>query len=180
MKNISFPITQVIKAVNTAKNEGRKVVLTLGSWDMLHVGHMRYIEEAKKLGDLLVVGVDSDAKIKERKGKDRPIVKQKERVEMLSHLQHIDLLFILSGEDTSISVTEKIKPSILVLSKTSQNKDNELRLKKSCGSIVVLPAQAETSTTAKIRKLHIDGMKRLYSSISIEINNIIKKEVEKM
>ncbi len=180
MKNISFTINKITDLVNVYKSNGNKVVLTLGSWDMLHVGHMRYIEEAKKKGDILIVGVDSDAKISERKGKDRPIVKQKERIEMLSHLKYIDMLFIIDGEETSISVTEKIRPNVLIVSKTSQNKDNELRLKKNCDSIIILPAQAETSTTAKIRKLHIDGMKRLYTSISLEINNIIKKEVEKM
>ena len=180
MKNITFPIKKITELVALYKSNGNKVVLTLGSWDMLHVGHMKYFEEGKKLGDILIVGVDSDAKITERKGKDRPIVKQKERLEMLTHLKHIDMLFIIDGEETSISVTEKIKPSVLLMSKTSQNKDNETRLKKNCDSIVILPAQAETSTTAKIRKLHIDGMKKLYTSISLEINNIIKKEVEKM
>jgi D-beta-D-heptose 7-phosphate kinase/D-beta-D-heptose 1-phosphate adenosyltransferase len=180
MKNISFTIDKISELVNVYKSNGNKVVLTLGSWDMLHVGHMKYIEEAKRRGDILIVGVDSDAKITERKGKNRPIVKQKERVEMLAHLKHVDMLFIIDGEETSISVTEKIKPNVLVMSKTSQNKDNEIKLKKNCDSIIILPAQAETSTTAKIRKLHIDGMKRLYNSISLEINNIIKKEVEKM
>ena len=82
MKNISFPINKITELVNVYKENGNKVVLTFGSWDMLHVGHMKYIEEAKKMGDILIVGVDSDAKISARKGKDRPIVKQKERIEI--------------------------------------------------------------------------------------------------
>ena len=123
MRNITFPINKMVELVDVFKSNGNKIVLTLGSWDMLHVGHMRYIEQAKKLGDILIVGVDSDSKIQERKGKDRPIVKQKERLEMLSHLKHIDMLFVIDGKETSTSITEKIKPDVLIVSKTSQNKD---------------------------------------------------------
>lgn len=166
------------KIVGRLKEENKKIVLTLGSWDMLHVGHMRYIQQAKKCGDFLIVGVDSDRKIKERKGNDRPIVPQNERIEMLSHINHIDGIYLIDLTDTSISIAEIIKPDILVVSKTSQNKSNEKNLKKNCGDIIILPAQAETSTTAKIRKLHIDGMKKMYAAINKEILNIIKREIE--
>ena len=78
--------TELSDFVKKAKLEGKTIALTSGSWDILHVGHMRYIEEAKKQADILIIGVDSDKKIKKRKGEDRPIVPEQERIEMISHL----------------------------------------------------------------------------------------------
>src|SRR5271156_3110053 len=68
--------------VKHCRGLGLKIVLTQGSWDMVHIGHARYLEEAKRHGDFLVVGVDSDEKIRRRKGPDRPVVPEGERLEM--------------------------------------------------------------------------------------------------
>ena len=69
-----------------------QIVLTMGTFDILHVGHCRYLAKAKDHGDILVVGVDSDEKVKKRKGPNRPVVPAEERREMLSHIRHVDLV----------------------------------------------------------------------------------------
>src|SRR3989304_5889449 len=84
----------VAQFVEKERRDGKKIVLTQGSFDMLHIGHARYCKEAKKHGDLLIVGVDSDEKIKARKGPDRPIVPEDERLEMLTYLSSVDLVVL--------------------------------------------------------------------------------------
>ena len=76
---------------------GLRLVLTSGSFDLVHLGHVKYLAKAKELGDVLIVGVDSDAKIRRRKGEDRPMVPQSERLEMLAHQRPVDVIFLASG-----------------------------------------------------------------------------------
>src|SRR5688572_3071996 len=70
-------------------NPNDKVVLTQGTYDLVHIGHARYFQKAKSYGDFLIVGVDSDEKVKVRKGPDRPVVPEDERLEMLTYLKPI-------------------------------------------------------------------------------------------
>src|SRR3712207_9256771 len=78
-------LDQLSKTVEHLKGIGLKIVLTSGSFDLIHLGHVKYLAKAKREGDVLVVGVDSDAKIRRRKGEDRPMVPEQERLEMLAH-----------------------------------------------------------------------------------------------
>src|SRR3954465_12772893 len=71
--------------VANLKGLGQRVVLTSGSFDLIHLGHVKYLAKAKELGDVLVVGVDSDRKIRDRKGEDWPLVPQQERLRLLAH-----------------------------------------------------------------------------------------------
>lgn len=153
---------QLSKFVAQCKAEGKRIVLTSGSWDILHVGHMRYLLSARNLGDVLIVGVDSDTKIRKRKGKDRPVVPEKERLEMLSFLECVDALYVKTPRHKPNALIKIVMPDVLVVSETTNHGDDE-KLKKQnlCGEICVLPPQAQTSTTARIRLLHIDGQKRL-------------------
>src|SRR4051812_15283645 len=82
---------KIKKFVSHCRGLGLRIALVQGSWDMIHVGHARYLENGKKHGDLLIVGVDEDKKIRHRKGPDRPIVPEEERLEMLTHLRPVDL-----------------------------------------------------------------------------------------
>ncbi len=165
------------KHIMKHKKDGKKVSLTSGSWDMLHVGHMRYIKKAKSYADILVVGVDSDEKIQERKGEDRPVVQEKERLEMLSHLKYIDYLFVKNQKDRSLHLVDIVRPDYLVVSETSQHENGHIdKMKKYCKNIVILPEQAETSTTAKIRRLHMEGLKEFASVLIDTINNLVKNQ----
>lgn len=91
----------------------KKVVFTNGCFDLLHVGHVRYLQEARSLGDLLVVGVNTDVSIRALKGPSRPIQCEGDRVEILSALACVDFA-VLFGEETPEKLIQKVKPDILV------------------------------------------------------------------
>jgi len=91
----------------------KEIVFTNGCFDILHVGHVRYLQAAKVKGDLLVVGLNSDSSVKELKGEKRPIVPEKERAEMLAALEVIDYVVIFD-ELTAKGVIGKLQPDIYV------------------------------------------------------------------
>lgn len=90
-----------------------KVVFTNGCFDILHAGHVRYLKAAKALGDILIVGLNSDSSTRSIKGKLRPIVPEGERGEVLAGLESVDMV-VLFNEDTPIKLIEAIEPDILV------------------------------------------------------------------
>ncbi len=153
---------------------GLKVVLTQGTFDMIHVGHGRYLKEAKQHGDILVVGVDSDKKVRHRKGPERPVVPQEERLEMLSHLRYVDLVFLKELGDPKWSLIKTINPDVLVATKKTYNPKQLKELKNYCGKVVVLEPRATTSTSAKIRLLQIGTAKKLGQSLTPKIMSVIE------
>ena len=92
---------------------GKKVVFTNGCFDILHSGHVLYLEEAKSLGDILVLGLNSDNSVKRIKGNDRPICSEHERAIVLSGLSFVDKIIIFE-EDTPYDLINKIQPDVLV------------------------------------------------------------------
>ncbi|MBM7623009.1 D-glycero-beta-D-manno-heptose 1-phosphate adenylyltransferase [Sporohalobacter salinus] len=103
--------------------EDEEIVFTNGCFDILHVGHVRYLQEAKAKGDLLVVGINSDESVRQLKGKKRPIVPEMERAEMLAALEMIDYVIIFT-ELTAKNIISELKPDIYV--KGGDYKVNEL------------------------------------------------------
>ncbi|MDE5602924.1 MAG: D-glycero-beta-D-manno-heptose-7-phosphate kinase [Helicobacter sp.] len=99
-----------------------KIVFTNGCFDILHLGHIDYLNKAKNLGDLLIVGLNSDSSIKSLKGKDRPINSQYDRIAMLCALECIDFVIVFE-EDTPLELIKKIKPDILVKGKDYLGKE---------------------------------------------------------
>lgn len=95
------------------KSNGRKVVFTNGCFDLLHVGHVKYLQKARALGDLLVLGLNSDASIRRLKGAKRPLIGQEERAHILAALDCIDYLVIFD-EDTPLELIAQLRPDILV------------------------------------------------------------------
>src|SRR5690606_40919246 len=91
-------------------NKGKKIVFTNGCFDILHRGHVTYLAEAKKLGDLLVMGVNSDASVKRLKGPERPINNEEDRKYVLSQLKPVDFAEIFE-EDTPLNLIKKISPA---------------------------------------------------------------------
>jgi rfaE bifunctional protein nucleotidyltransferase chain/domain len=91
----------------------RRVVLTNGVFDLLHVGHLRYLQAARALGDALIVGLNSDASTRRLKGPTRPIHGEDERAELLAGLACVDAVVIF-GEDTAVSLVEAIRPDLWV------------------------------------------------------------------
>lgn len=90
-----------------------KIVFTNGCFDLLHVGHVRYLNQARALGDLLVVGLNSDASVKRLKGDERPLQNEEDRLEILAGLECVDFVTLFT-EDTPIKLIEIVKPNILV------------------------------------------------------------------
>jgi rfaE bifunctional protein nucleotidyltransferase chain/domain len=95
------------------KNKGKKIVFTNGCFDILHRGHVTYLAEAKKLGDLLVIGLNADASVKRLKGPERPINNEKDRQYVMSQLKSVDFVEIFT-EDTPLNLILTVKPDVLV------------------------------------------------------------------
>jgi rfaE bifunctional protein nucleotidyltransferase chain/domain len=113
MSKIILNHNQLQNEILIIKNNGRKVVFTNGCFDILHAGHVDYLNKAKSSGDILVVALNSDASISRIKGDKRPIVPFEQRAFVISNLQCVDFVTIFE-EDTPAEVIEKILPNVLV------------------------------------------------------------------
>ncbi len=103
----------IIDIIEEKKKEGKKIVFTNGCFDIIHAGHVDYLEKAKSLGDFLVVGLNSDESVRKLKGEGRPVNPQEERKKVLSALKPVDLVIIFD-EDTPERLIKEIKPDVLV------------------------------------------------------------------
>ena len=101
------------KTLAALKSKGKKIVFTNGCFDILHVGHVDYLSKARRLGDVLVVGLNSDSSVKKIKGKDRPINKESDRAKVLSSLYFVDYITSFN-ETTPEDLIKKVRPDILV------------------------------------------------------------------
>jgi len=106
-------LTEIKKIRSKLKTEGKKIVFTNGVFDLVHAGHVDYLSKAKKLGDVLIVGLNSDDSVKRIKGDRRPILKQEERAFILSNLKPVDYV-VLFDDDTPEKLISEIIPDILV------------------------------------------------------------------
>ena len=134
--------------------QGKKIVFTNGCFDILHVGHARYLAEARALGDLLVVGLNSDSSVRGLKGPNRPVVPEDERAEMLAHLESVDYvcLFDESRPDALIDV---VKPHIHAKGGDYRPEDlpEAAVVRKHGGEVVVLSLVHGKSTTNIIERI---------------------------
>ncbi|MEP6914297.1 MAG: D-glycero-beta-D-manno-heptose 1-phosphate adenylyltransferase [Acidobacteriota bacterium] len=99
--------------VSLERTQGRRVVFTNGVFDLLHPGHVRYLQEARALGDLLIVGLNADASVRRNKGPKRPLTPEAERAELLAALACVDAVVIFA-EDTPDEIVRLVQPDILV------------------------------------------------------------------
>ncbi len=106
-------LEDVLKLVERERQKMNKVVFTNGCFDLLHVGHVRYLQEAKKLGQFLVVALNTDTSVQKLKGPQRPIQNENDRGEILAALACVDATFLFS-EETPAKVIQQIRPDILV------------------------------------------------------------------
>ena len=110
---MQFLLKDNIEIINIIKAERKKIVFTNGCFDLLHVGHIRYLAQAKKLGDFLIIGLNSDSSVKELKGEDRPINSFEDRANLLSAIESVDSV-IMFEEQTPENLIKDIVPDILV------------------------------------------------------------------
>ena len=142
------------KLVEELKKQNKTVVFTNGCFDILHVGHLRYLNEAKKQGDILIVGVNSDASVRRLKGETRPINSEQDRSEMLCGLKAVDYTVIFE-EDTPMEIIEFLKPSIHVKGGDYKKEDlPETKIVESYGGEVrILSFVQGKSTTNIVKKI---------------------------
>ena len=110
---MQFLFKDNIEIINRIKADRKKIVFTNGCFDLLHVGHIRYLAQAKRLGDFLIIGLNSDSSVKELKGEDRPINSFEDRATLLSAIESVDLV-IMFEEQTPENLIKDIVPDILV------------------------------------------------------------------
>jgi len=175
---IIFNPQEIKPIVEQARKNGQKIVLTQGSFDLVHIGHARYCEKAKSFGDLLIVGVDSDQKVKKRKGKNRPIVPQDERMEMLTHLRSVDYVVLKELGDPKFNLIKAIKPDVLVATKDTYDTATIRQLEAMCGKIVVLEPMATTSTTGKIRLMQMNTANSIKDKMTSKLISTIEDVLE--
>ena len=181
-----------IEALKKARAEGKKIGLVQGSWDQFHIGHLRYIKKAKENCDYLIVGMDSDAKIQKRKGKNRPLIPQEERYEMIKELgisktgsyelgkNLADDIVIKEADEKKWGLIKEVCPDILITITENYTIEEYNELTKICSSILVLPRQAETSTSAKLRKKLIANMSDKVPDFQNKLDKAVKETAERL
>lgn len=139
---------ELLKIIKNLKSKGKRVVFTNGCFDLLHLGHVRYLEEAKSLGDILVVAVNSDSSVRKLKGPKRPIFPEADRTEILSCLACVDYITIFNEPDPLKLITS-LKPNLLVKGgdwAREQIVGREV-VENSGGDLLIIPFVKGSSTT---------------------------------
>jgi rfaE bifunctional protein nucleotidyltransferase chain/domain len=155
-------LEEMTRTVTHLKGLGYTVVLTSGSFDLIHLGHVKYLARAKQFGDVLAVGVDSDAKIQRRKGPDRPMVPQDERLEMLAYQRPVDLIYLKDDGEETWALIKAVEPDVLILTADhSYSEDHLQALGEFCGRIEVVERQASVTTSERIRQMYMNLGERL-------------------
>jgi rfaE bifunctional protein nucleotidyltransferase chain/domain len=147
-------LDEIIVLRKELKASGKRLVFTNGCFDILHVGHVRFLNLARALGDRLVVALNSDRSVRQIKGKSRPVIPEMERAEVLSALGSVDYVFLFD-DSTPQRIIDAIVPDILV-----KGSDWELSrvvgretVENSGGSVLTVPVVEGSSTTDIIRKV---------------------------
>lgn len=160
-KKIAPDYEELKKKVEAHKVLGHKIVCTIGSWDMLHIGHLRYLHRAKDQGDILIVGVDSDRGIKAYKNPLRPIIPQDERMEMLSYQAPVDYITLIDDIDDegswSYELIRQVPIDTFVAVEGSYPEDQLDKIRKHTPEVIILPRQAEQTSSTDIIQNVVKG-----------------------
>ena len=144
-----------LSRVKIAKKRGKTVGLVQGSWDLFHIGHLKYIMRARAMCDFLVIGMDSDAKIQKRKGITRPIIPEDERSEFVRLLDIADAIVLKPADEPKWNLVKTVQPDVLIAIQENYTDEEIRQLQEFCGRVAILPRQARTSTSDKIRQITI-------------------------
>jgi rfaE bifunctional protein nucleotidyltransferase chain/domain len=156
--------TDVVRFVAEACAAGRTIVFTNGVFDILHPGHVRYLQDARALGEILIVGLNADASVRRNKGPERPINPENERAEILAALACVDAVVIFD-EDTPAEIVRAVQPDVLV--KGADWPADQIvgrdTVEARGGRVVLMPVEPGHSTTAIVERI-----RRLPSQTSLE------------
>lgn len=159
-----FTPARLGEKVRGLQKQGYSIVFTNGCFDILHVGHVRYLNEAKNQGDILVVGMNSDNSVRRIKGEKRPIIREEQRAEVLASLSCIDYITIFSEIDP-LRVIKIIKPNILI--KGADWPEDKIIgadfVKKNGGRVIRIPVVPDISTSTII-----DAIIERYNNLQTE------------
>jgi D-beta-D-heptose 7-phosphate kinase / D-beta-D-heptose 1-phosphate adenosyltransferase len=149
-------LVELKNIVQTAKQKGKKVVWTNGCFDIMHVGHILYLEKARRLGDLLIVGLNSDSSVRSFKGPSRPIVEEKQRAKLMSALSCVDYVTVFD-EPSPVQIIEFLQPDVYAkggdYNLASLNQDERRTVEAYGGRIELLPGVPGMSTSHLIDKI---------------------------
>jgi len=137
------------------ENRGR-VVLAGGCFDILHIGHVQFLSEAKKMGDTLVILLENDEKVKKLKGRNRPIFTQEIRAEMLSALICVDLVVVLptmENDTQYMNLVMKIKPDVIAVTENDPHTEEKKRQAKTVGGELRTIPFVKTPSTSALAKI---------------------------
>lgn len=128
------------------KLKNQRIIFTAGGFDLIHVGHTRYLAEAKHKGDILIVGISSNSEIKALKGPDRPIVDESARAEMIASLMVVDYVFVMPPINSVVSSIEALRPVVMIVPDDNWNtgyKDSPeaVAMAKNKGKVELIPRQ---------------------------------------
>lgn len=172
---------RLLVEVEKARGSGKTIGLVQGSWDLFHLGHLKYIKEARNLCDYLIIAMDSDEKIRKRKGAGRPIIPEQERYEFLNKLGLGNYVVIKEAEEKKWGLIKAVRPDVLIAIKENYTEEQIKKLEEYCGSVKILPRQSTSSTSDKIRKATIAGqmgkIDGLYEKVNASIE-LMKQRIQ--
>jgi rfaE bifunctional protein nucleotidyltransferase chain/domain len=145
---------ELVEIIKHEKKAGKKIVFTNGCFDLIHIGHIRYLKEAKEKGDILIVAVNSDSSTGKLKGNGRPVVPEEERAEILSSFYFVDYVVIFS-EDTAVKLISSLQPHILIKGGDYRRKEiAERKIMEEIGGEVIIASEvSEHSTQSLLEKI---------------------------
>jgi rfaE bifunctional protein nucleotidyltransferase chain/domain len=140
--------------IDQLKKEGKKIVFTNGCFDILHVGHTRYLREAKKAGDIMILALNSDESVRSLKGEKRPLIPESERADVVASLESVDFVTIFH-ETTPLKLIEYLMPDILVKGGdwAEEKVVGRESVNKWGGRVIIIPEIKGSSTTNIIEKI---------------------------
>jgi len=154
MKAKVLSLNEMVVARERLRGEGKRLVFTNGVFDLLHVGHVRYLAQARALGGALLVAINSDESVRELKGPDRPVFDEDERAEILAALRHVD--YVVVFDDISPrSLIKRLLPDVLVKGGDYQLDEIHGReeVEAAGGKVISLPFVAGASTTSLLQRM---------------------------
>lgn len=152
--NKILPRDVLSKKLDALRKKGKKIAFTNGCFDILHVGHVRYLREAKKTANVLVLALNSDSSVRSIKGEKRPLVTQQERAEVLAALEFIDFVTIFD-ELTPLELIKYLKPDVLIKGGDwpEENVVGREEIKTWGGKVTIIPEVEGKSTTNIVEKI---------------------------
>jgi len=152
--NKIYPREKLKEELGRLRKEGKKIIFTNGCFDILHVGHVRYLKEAKKIGDILIVAINSDSSVRAIKGDKRPLIPEDERADMVASLESVDYVTIFH-EPTPLELIEYLQPHIIVKGGNWAEEEVVGResVEKWGGMVVIVPEIMGASTSGIIEKI---------------------------